>query len=112
MDERQKSELKAKIISELETLKADLENLRNAVKPIAPDNAIGRISRMEAINAKSVNEKALANARNRKSRLETALDKIDDPDFGLCVICDEDIPIGRLMLMPEVSTCVRCAEKS
>lgn len=34
-------------------------NYRELTKPIAPENAIGRISRMDAINNKSVNEAAL-----------------------------------------------------
>ncbi len=110
MDTKQKKKLKTQIIAQLDDIETSVKNLKLATKPIAPDNAIGRISRMEAINAKSVNEKALANAKARKAGLEQALTKIDDPNFGRCVICDEDIPLGRLMLMPGAETCVRCAE--
>jgi len=41
--------------------------------------------------------------------LERALNNIDDPDFGLCENCDEEIPFARLMIMPETVLCVLCA---
>lgn len=41
-----------------------METLEDSCKPIAPDVAIGRISRMDAINNKSVMEASLRNANN------------------------------------------------
>lgn len=112
MDEKQKQELKIKILEQIESLKKDIASLAEATRPISPDNAIGRISRMEAINAKSVNEKALTNAKARMNGLMRALDNIGDPDFGYCAICDEEIPMGRIMLVPESGVCVKCAQKA
>ena len=45
-----KNKLKAKIRATIETLKVKIEELKEVTKPIAPENAIGRISRMDAIN--------------------------------------------------------------
>ena len=44
------------------TVKANLD-YKEITKPIAPENAIGRISRMDAINNKSVTEAALRQAK-------------------------------------------------
>ena len=33
-------------------------------------------------------------------------------DFGLCVECDDEIPLKRLQLMPHVSLCVKCQSKT
>ena len=33
------------------------------------------------------------------------------PDFGICVGCDNPIPSGRIVLMPEATRCVPCSEK-
>ena len=112
MNIEQKQILREKIQDQIENLKNNIVSLEKATRPISPDNAIGRISRMEAISAKSVNEKALANAKARMAGLLRALDNLDDPDFGLCVICNEEIPLGRIMLMPEATTCVKCAQNS
>ena len=76
----------------------------------SPDNAIGRLTRMEAINSKSINEAALNHAKQTLSKMERALMMIDNPDFGLCRECEEPIPLGRLMIVPESDLCVQCAQ--
>ena len=78
-------------------------------KPVAPDNAIGRVSRMDAINNKSVMEAALRKAQQRLSGLQKHLDQLGTPDFGKCLKCGENIPFERILLAPESSFCVNCA---
>ena len=78
-------------------------------KPVAPDNAIGRVSRMDAINNKSVMEAALRKARQRLAGLQKHLDKLGTPDFGKCLKCGKNIPFERILLAPESSFCVNCA---
>jgi DnaK suppressor protein len=110
MTPEQKEELKEKMAFQMEELKAEIASLKEGAKPVPPDNAIGRLTRMEAINARSISEATLASARARLTKLERALARIDSPDFGLCSVCEEPIPVKRLMLMPETSRCVKCAE--
>ena len=111
MNPEQRKQIEKQINSEIEETRKDIESLSELVKPIAPDNAIGRLSRMEAIGAKSINEAALARAKQKLEQLKTVLADLDDPDFGLCIECDEEIPIGRIMLMPASRLCVQCASK-
>lgn len=66
---------------------------------------------MEAINSKSINDAAMARAKNTLSQLERALTRVDLPDYGLCRECEEPIPLARLMILPEADFCVRCAEQ-
>ncbi|MGB0176749.1 MAG: TraR/DksA family transcriptional regulator [Owenweeksia sp.] len=87
----------------------DIEELEELTKPIAPENAIGRVSRMDAINNRSVNEAALRQNRQKLIRLRHNLEAIDKSGFGLCARCKQPIPIGRLMLMPETNRCTPCA---
>ena len=91
-------------------LQLKIEELKELTKPIPPDVAIGRISRMDAINNKSVNEAALRASEIKLTKLEMALEKVDDAKFGTCLRCGQEIPEGRLMLMPESIKCVRCAQ--
>lgn len=109
MENSQKKYFKKKIISEIKTLEAKIKELKELTKPIAPENAIGRVSRMDAINNKSVNEAALRTAEGKLCKLQLALQKVDDKDFGICIRCRQEIPEGRLMIMPESVKCVRCA---
>ncbi len=104
--------LKQKILDEIEAQKHLIQSLKETSKPVAPDNAIGRLTRMEAIVSKGVSEASLNSAQVKLSKLETALGKIEDPEFGLCLRCGEPIPHGRIMLMPESTLCVPCVEKN
>lgn len=104
-----RTEIRALIEQELITLETDIITLRELTKPISPENAIGRISRMDAINNKSINDASLRQSEEKKKKLIVALDKIDHPDFGICVRCKQPIPIGRIMLMPHAQKCVKCA---
>lgn len=110
MKNDQKTKLKENIIEKIKTIKENIASYKLLTKPISPDNAIGRLTRMEAINSKSINEAALRNAKDTLSKLERSLTKIDNPDFGLCRECEEPIPSARLMVLPETDLCVQCAE--
>jgi DnaK suppressor protein len=111
MENEQKEKFRQHIIDKIQSVKKDIISFQELTRPIAPDNAIGRISRMEAINSKSINEEALRKTENTLAKLQQALKKIDDEDFGICIECDEAIPFARLMILPETPLCVGCAEK-
>ncbi len=55
MDAKKRAEMKTLMLSRQEELLAEIEVLKELTKPIAPENAIGRVSRMDAINNKSIN---------------------------------------------------------
>lgn len=105
-----KKQITQQIEQELIQIKAQIIGLRELTKPIAPDCAIGRVSRMDAINNKSINEAALRKAELKLSGLKYALERIDDTDFGICVKCQQPIPIGRIMLVPHSRFCARCVD--
>ena len=102
---------KESIEKSIKETKKDISNLKELTKPISPENAIGRVSRMDAINNKSVNEAALRSAINKLNLLDSALQRINNKDFGLCIRCKNEIPIQRILLMPQSNRCVHCASK-
>jgi DnaK suppressor protein len=110
MTEEERKDLKKKILCLIDGLRDGIKSLEEASRPVAPDNAIGRLTRMEAISARGISEASLNSARARLTRLQNAINRIDTPDFGLCSICEEPIPLKRLMLIPETTRCVRCVE--
>jgi len=109
MNQKDKVKIKDKIISDINKLEVNITQLIELTKPIAPENSIGRVSRMDAINNKSVNEAALRQANLKMNKLQLALKKIETPNFGVCSACKNAIPLPRLMFMPESSHCVACA---
>ena len=78
-------------------------------QPIAPDNAIGRVSRMDAINNKAVSDAALRKAQEHLAGLRSHLQALDTPEFGRCSKCHNPIPVERILLAPASRFCVNCA---
>ena len=111
MNTEEREKLKRAIVDEIQAETHLIESLQDAVKPVAPDNAIGRLTRMEALGSKGISENTLGFARAKLAKLETALKKVDQPDFGICTRCEKPFPLGRIMALPENVLCVPCAEK-
>lgn len=70
---------------------------------------VGRLSRMDALQSQAM---AQATERQRAAeiaRIDAALQRIEDDEYGACVECGEEIPDKRLEIDPAASHCVRCA---
>jgi DnaK suppressor protein len=98
------------ILNEISKTEKSIKEFKEMTKPIAPDVAIGRVSRMDAINNKSVAEAGLRQAEAKLRNLYRVLSKIAHKDFGLCLKCNQPIPFGRILIRPESLLCVHCAE--
>lgn len=104
-----KEEVKVLILKEIEKTRKTVEEYTELTRPVSPDVAIGRVSRMDAINNKSVVEASLRQAREKLDKLNYVLSRVDHPDFGLCKRCGNPIPPGRIIIRPESVYCVNCA---
>ena len=109
MTKAEKEEIKRKIQGEITKTQETIVEYKELTKPISPENAIGRISRMDAINNKSVAEAALRQAEAKLHKLNEVLESVEEKEFGLCLKCKQPIPIGRILLMPQSRYCVNCA---
>lgn len=107
----EKEHIRSTIERKIDKARREIKELEELTRPIAPENSIGRVSRMDAINNKSVNEAALAQTRQKLKKLEKAMDNIDKPEFGTCFKCGREIPMGRLALVPESTLCTKCASR-
>ena len=103
------SEIEELVKQEIEKTKKLIKTYKELNKPVAPDVAIGRISRMDAINNKSITEASLKQAEDKLKNLEQVLTKVGTRDFAICLKCHKPIPIGRIMIRPESQLCVNCA---
>jgi RNA polymerase-binding transcription factor len=111
MNPEEKQEIRKVISGKICELEKSVEIFKKLSRPVSPDNAIGRITRMEAISSKSINEASLAKSKKTLKTLNQNLEMIDDPDFGFCGHCQEPIPFKRLLIMPEAPFCVLCTDK-
>jgi DnaK suppressor protein len=111
MTEQEKEELLEIIHDQIEFTKEEIEELIELTKPISLDNSIGRLSRMDAINNKTINEKALRDKKRNLQKLERAVERHEEGKLGTCLKCGDKIPFGRLKIMPYTTRCVKCANR-
>ena len=112
MTKKEKNDIRAKIEADLVLLEKQIETLEAKTKPITPDCSLGRLTRLEAMGEQHVNHKILDESKLRLTRLQNALLRIDKPMFGICIECEEEIGIGRMMARPESVRCVACANSA
>ncbi|MFK8014552.1 MAG: TraR/DksA family transcriptional regulator [Gammaproteobacteria bacterium] len=109
--------------SERDAFRARLIALRDDIEQVAAtgddaaaivtldQTAVGRLSRMDAMQAQAMS----LNAKQRRERtlngIERALQRLRDDAFGDCMDCDEPIALARLRFDPTATLCIDCAAK-
>lgn len=109
MTAEERKKLLTLIENQIRDTHEEITELVELTKPVSLDASIGRVSRMDAINNKSINDSALREKKGILQKLERALDRSEKDDFGKCMKCGEKIPFGRLEYMPYTTRCVKCA---
>lgn len=111
MTQDEKLALLEKLKSERQKLREALVLLEEVTQPIKPENSLGRLSRMDAIQNKSVAEYSLRQTRDKIKSIDYWLSRQDTADFGRCTHCKNPIMIKRLLYMPSNLKCMRCASR-
>ncbi len=104
----QKQEIKNQIIYDIDNTQKTIDTLTEFTQPIKPDCALGCNIREEMMEEQEVSATTLHNSEIKLNKLKYALSKVDKEDYGLCKECDEEIILGRLMIIPESVYCVDC----
>lgn len=96
-------------------LRDELESLdqtsRDAAGTVELDQTrVGRLSRMEALQAQAVSQESRRRRELLLQRIEPALRRLESGDYGYCADCNEAIAPARLEFDPTCSTCIACAE--
>ena len=80
------------------------------LKPVELDQArLGRLSRMDAMQSQAMSAELQRRRETDLRRINEALQRIEDGEYGYCVTCGEPINPKRLEIEPMTSQCVRCA---
>ena len=104
------TEIKQLINKEIDKTKEVIEIYKEETKPAAPDCAVDILSRNDAMNNMSRVNSLLEQAKQKLNALEFVLTKVGTPEFGKCVLCRKEIPIGRILVRPESLYCIECSQ--
>jgi len=92
---------------ELQKLSALSEDDRAAVT--LDQQAVGRLSRMDAMQRQAMAQAAERARARDLQRIEAALRRIAEGEYGSCSRCGEAIAERRLAIDPMANLCVACA---
>lgn len=71
--------------------------------------SVGRLSRMDAIQNQEMAKQVKHRRDLELKRIEAALVRIKEDEFGFCLTCGEDINPKRVELDPSIALCNKCA---
>lgn len=72
--------------------------------------AIGRLSRQDALLNQSMAKATQARRNADARRIRAALSRLEEDEFGFCIDCGEEISSKRLELDPATPKCISCAQ--
>lgn len=109
LDTDQLIELEILAQEELERLERECQSDTSSREAVSPDVAIGRLTRIDAMQMQEVAKAAAREREIRIHRLREALHKMDIGEYGPCTACGEWIDYARLCARPEILRCAKCA---
>jgi DnaK suppressor protein len=71
----------------------------------------GRLTRAGALQSQALAQETDRRRQAELKRIDSALARLDDGEFGFCVVCGDQIGLERLNMDPAVPTCIECASK-
>ncbi len=110
MDASVKNEIRQIVQEQIVSLEKSLSELEERSGTVDLDQPIGRLSRIDSLTNQGIVLSSISKSKTRLAALQRALQFIDDPDFGYCKSCGEEINIKRLKALPESEFCISCAD--
>ena len=88
---------------------ADAETLEERAPVELDQQAVGRLSRMDALQVQAMAQETSRRRRTQLRRITAALARIDEGEFGYCLECGDEIAARRIELDPAAPLCIACA---
>lgn len=105
--------LKQELLRRRDELLHELEAEAWAHHPVEVDESSeDQFARVDALQNQAMALESERRHRLELQRVEAALRRLDEGEYGICVTCGEEIAPRRLSLDPAAATCIACARSS
>ncbi len=105
--------VKAQLLARRNELHGLSESSSEARRPVELDQArVGRLSRMDAMQSQAMSLETDRRRGVELQRIDAALHRLDDGEYGFCIGCGETIAPKRLEFDPTTPVCIDCAQGS
>ena len=113
MDKRKLKTFEKRLLALQDELERDSKAAADSRRPVELDQqAVGRLSRMDALQNQAMQIETERRRQAGLRRIEQALNRLADGDYGNCMVCDDEIEAKRLEHDPAAPTCVGCRESA
>ncbi|HCA50593.1 MAG TPA: molecular chaperone DnaK [Planctomycetaceae bacterium] len=105
------AKLKSVLVSRRDALRKALDGDFSALQALR-DQASGDVVDFALDSAQDELNSQLAEVESRElKQIETAIKKMADGSYGICEMCEKNIPLARLNALPYASHCISCQTK-
>jgi DnaK suppressor protein len=102
---------RARLLAERDALlDEDAQGAEDRGTVMLDQTSVGRLSRIDAMQRQAMAEATHRRRAARQTRIDAALARLEEGEFGYCIDCGETIAAKRLELDPTIPTCVSCAK--
>lgn len=110
MDSNAIARFRDRLVARLAEIRA-LEGANDAARATVEldQQSVGRLSRMDALQSQAMAQETRRRRIAETRRIEAALARIEDGEFGWCEACGEAIAPKRLEIDPTARLCIACA---
>lgn len=110
MDQKKLEKYKKKLLEERMDLLADLQRVTNGEKNKDRSEAMDPVDLADASYSADYSLAWTEKINRRIREIDESLLRIKDGSYGICQLCGEDIPEGRLEVRPNAKYCAQCKE--
>ncbi|MBT3791329.1 MAG: TraR/DksA family transcriptional regulator [Alphaproteobacteria bacterium] len=102
--------MRERLMARKQELQALAASSADARKPVELDQtSVGRLSRMDAMQGQAMALETEQRRKNELTKIDSALIRLNEDEYGYCLSCGEEISPKRLDLDPAIPTCIDCA---
>lgn len=118
LEKKQIEQFKDELLKIKEKIVHDIKNMFSAHSPNSPEN-VNETSGGHGLHMADVatdmydrefNLNLASNDRELLTKVENALKRLEQQEFGLCVSCKQPISLARLKAIPYTEMCLKCQE--
>lgn len=110
MDKKKLEKYKKKLLETRMDLLAELQRITNGGKSKDMTEAMDPVDLADASYTADYSLAWTEKINRRIREIDESLERIKDGTYGICQVCGEDIPEGRLEVRPKAKYCAQCKE--
>lgn len=110
LTEEELAQLTTELDRVLRKLEKSMRATEAALEPVQLDQtAVGRLSRIDSLQNQGLTRNLQEREQGKLGQIVTALQRMTEGSYGMCVECGGEVPFERLQVFPETPTCTSCS---